>query len=196
MAGLGRGGARRNAGAMRAARAPRVTRRRATPASPSRRHADARLHAAARPLAEAFDEGASAGSGRLRRDAPVSQARRSVVVADRRRTRQRGHAPAEAGKRLAARFTRGDRGGAQGTADARGTQVGLTVCGHHGPDSTHLALRVAVRQLACGSGCGVRHLDACRNGSAHMGTSMARPPCGRSLATRSSRASRARRNGP
>jgi len=129
---------------------PRVTRRRATPASPSRRHADARLHAAARPPAEAFDEGASVGSGPLRRDAPVSQARGSVVAADRRRTKQRGHALAEAGKRLAARFTRGDRGGAQGAADARGTQVGLTVCGHQ------RARQRASCASCCGASTGVR----------------------------------------
>jgi len=130
---------------------PRVTRTRATPASPSRRHADAHMHAAARPPAEAFDERAvRVGSGPLRRDAPVSQAWGSVVVAELRRTWQRGHALAEAGKRQAARFTRGDRGGAQGAADARGTQVGLTVCGHQ------RARQRASCASCCGASTGVR----------------------------------------
>jgi len=65
-----------------------------------------------------------------------------------------------------------------------------------GPDSAHLALRVAVRQLECGSGRGVPRLDTCRIGSAHMRASIVRSPCGWPRLPRACPAHRAlRRNG-
>jgi len=48
-----------------------------------------------------------------------------------------------------------------------------------GPDSAHLALRVAVRQLGCDSEHGVPRLDACRIGSARMRAAIVRSPCSR-----------------
>jgi hypothetical protein len=91
-------------------------------------------------------------SGQLRRMAPVWRARRSRVVAEllaegaRRMRRHVGHDGHEAADHAEARARGQERCGARGADGAKGTQVGLTVSGHQGPDDTNLAPRVAVRQ--------------------------------------------------
>ena len=91
-------------------------------------------------------------SGQLRRVAPVGQARRSRVVAEllaegaRRMHRHVGRGGHEAADHAEARARGQERCGARGADGAKGTQVGLTVSGHQGPDKTNLAPRVAARQ--------------------------------------------------
>ncbi len=132
-------------------------------APPTRRRAGTRMHAAARPHAGTFSKGAAKlPSGQLRRDAPVSWARRGVAGAGgaRRTSRRSGHGNAEVADQGEAHFTEPDRRGTRGAAKAKSTQDGLTVSGHQGPDNNHLALGVAVRQWGCGARSRVRRLGS------------------------------------
>jgi len=120
-------------------------------ASPAWRRAGTHMHAATRPPAGTFSKGvARLASGQLRREAPVSQARRGGAVAGcrRRTSRCSRHGNRGAAKQGEAQFLELDRRDARGAAKAKSTQDGLTVSGHRGPDNGHVAPRVALRQWA------------------------------------------------
>ncbi len=129
--------------------ASRAARMRGALASPPGRHAGTHMHAGARPRAGTFSKGvAEPASGRLRREAPGPQAWRRVVVAEgvRRKSRRGTHGNDDVADPSGVHSFEPGRRGARRAAEAKSTQVGLTVSGHQGPDNNYLALRAAVRQ--------------------------------------------------
>jgi hypothetical protein len=140
-------------------------------ASPRKRRAGTCTHAAARPPAGTFSWGERAlPSGRPRRSTPESRSQglarspRGIVPAtgDLLEGSREARGNVEVADQAKAHLDEPDRCGAGGAAEAKGTQVSLTVSGHQGPDEEDLALRVAGRQWDANGRCRETRLSRLR----------------------------------